>query len=103
MKYSKETLKDILNKNGYSSANELLITSVINQIEDLSEEANAAFSKWINNQEQISFEINGVSSDFLRQTKKYNEIALLLSYDHLLKESKEGKSDFSERLKERKK
>ncbi len=101
MTYSREQLKDILCSNGYPKENEGLLTSVIQQIDDFSEEAKQGFSDWVEHKIQIKFEINGITSDFLRTVRNQNEIAVLLSYDHLLKESKIGKSDFAKLLKEK--
>lgn len=101
MSYTKEELINILTKNGYPSENENLIASVISQILDFSDEATLAFSEWVNKQVKVSFEINGITADFLRNVRKQNEIAVLLSYDHLMKEKKSGRTEFSEILKEK--
>ena len=101
MTYSRDQLKNILCSYGYPMENTGLLASVIQQIEEFSEEAKQCFSEWVEHQTQVKFEINGITSDFLRNIRKQNEIAVLLSYDHLLKESKIGKSDFAKLLKEK--
>lgn len=101
MTYSKEELRNILIANGYPAENTKLISSVIEQIENFSEETTQALLDWVNNKTRISFEINGITADFLRNVRRQNEIAVLLSYDHLLKEKQSGITEFSEILKER--
>lgn len=101
MAYSKEQLKEILVSHGYPTDNERLLSSVINQIVDFSEEVNKCFTDWIENKKIVTFEVNGITADFLRNIRKQNEIAVLLSYEHLLRESKNGKSDFARLLKEK--
>lgn len=101
MTYSKEELRNILIANGYPAENTKLISSVIEQIENFSEETTQALLDWVNNKTKISFEINGITADFLRNVRRQNEIAVLLSYDHLLKEKQSGIIEFSEILKER--
>lgn len=102
MIYSREELKNILISHGYPSGNEGLLLSVIKQIEAFSDDVNKSFSDWVENGSLVTFEINGITADFLRTIRKQNEIAVLLSYDHLLSESKIGKSDFARLLKEKK-
>jgi len=101
MTYSKEELRNILIANGYPAENTKLISSVIEQIENFSEETTQALLDWVNNKTKISFEINGITADFLRNVRRQNEIAVLLSYDHLLKEKQSGFTEFSEILKEK--
>lgn len=101
MTYSKEELISILINNGYPAENKYLISSVIEQIENFSEVTTQALLDWVNNKTKISFEINGITADFLRNVRKQNEIAVLLSYDHLLKEKQSGTTEFSDILKEK--
>ena len=101
MNYSRDQLKVILCTNGYPKENDGLLSSVIQQIEEFSEEAKQSFSDWVEHNSFVKFEINGITSDFLRKVRNQNEIAVLLSYDHLLKESKIGKSDFAKLLREK--
>ena len=75
---------------------------MIKQIEGFSEEAKQSFADWVEHKTLVKFEINGITDDFLRTIRRQNEIAVLLSYDHLLKESKIGKLDFAKLLKEKK-
>ena len=96
-----EELINILISNGYPAKNKYLISSVIEQIENFSEVTSQAFLEWINNKNRVSFEINGITADFLRNVRKQSEIAVLLSYDKLLKEKQSGSTEFSEILKEK--
>ena len=101
MTYSREELINILISNGYPAENKYLISSVIEQIKNFSEVTSQAFLEWINNKNRVSFEINGITADFLRNIRKQSEIAVLLSYDKLLKEKQSGSTEFSEILKEK--
>lgn len=101
MAYSREQLKNILISHGYPADNEGLLSSVIKQIGEFSEEVSKCFFDWVETEKLVTFDVNGIKADFLRNIRKQNEIAVLLSYEHLLSESKNGKSDFARLLKEK--
>lgn len=84
-KYSNEELIKCLQYEDYPQ-NKALQESVISQLNDLSDEAQAMFDKWYEDRKMPKFEVHGISSDFLLEKHKMNAISLVLAFDGLIKD-----------------
>lgn len=88
MNYTTEEIKNILLDNDYPASNKLLLDSVIRQIQELTPEAEEAFDIWCDTRNLPSFNIDGVTVDFLKMYHKMTDIAIILAYDGLIRNPK---------------
>lgn len=88
MNYTSEELKDILLENDYPASNKKLLESVITQLQNLTPEGKVAFEHWCNTRILPSFDIEGVTADYMKTYHHANDIAVILAYDGLLKNPK---------------
>lgn len=88
MNYTFEELKEILLDNDYPASNKKLLESVIKQLQELTPEGKAAFEHWCNTRNLPTFNIEGVTADYLKTYHHANDIAVILAYDGLIKNPK---------------
>lgn len=88
MKYTVDELKNILLDNDYPASNKKLLESVITQLQNLSSEGKAAFEEWLNTRNLPSFDIEGVTVEYMKKFHHANDIAVILAYDGLVKNPK---------------
>jgi len=88
MNYSTEELKNILLDNDYPISNPKLIESVIKQLLHLTPIGEKAFIHWQETRELPSFDIEGVTAEYLKSHLKSTDIAVILAYDGLVKNPK---------------
>lgn len=88
MKYTAEELKDILLDNDYPASDKQLLDSVIGQLQELTPEAKKAFDNWCDTRNLPSFDIDGVTVDFLKMYHRMTDIAVILAYDGLIRDPK---------------
>ena len=88
-KYSKEQLIQCLQDLDYPN-NEALYESVISQLNNMGEEAQSMFDKWYNDRRLPKIDIEGITTKFLVEVHKMTPIAIILTYDRLLKEPEQS-------------
>lgn len=88
MNYTSEELKDILLENDYPASNRPLLESVIGQLQHLTPEGKAAFEHWCDTRNLPSFNIEGITVDYMKTYHHANDIAVILAYDGLLRNPK---------------
>lgn len=88
MNYTSEDLYDILMENDYPISNKKMIESVINQLQNLSNEGKHTFENWLNTRALPKFDIEGVTAEFLQTYHHATDIAVILAYDGLLRHPK---------------
>lgn len=88
MNYTSEELKTILLENDYPASNKRLIESVIGQLKNLSPEGKKAFEEWCDTRNLPSFDIEGVTVEYMKTYHHANDIAVILAYDGLVKNPK---------------
>ena len=81
MNYTIEELKEILLENDYPASNKKLLDSVIKQLQNLTPEGKVAFEKWCDTRTLPSFDIEGVTVDYMKTYHQANDIAVILAYD----------------------
>ena len=84
--YTDEELKNFLLEYADCPKDERLINHLIKRIKSLGEEAGVLFENWYENRIVPEFNCNGISSDFLRKTRKMENIGIILAYDWLIRE-----------------
>lgn len=85
MNYTAEEIQNILLDNDYPASNKQLLESVIRQIQKLTPEAKDAFEIWCDTRNLPSFDIDGVTVDFLKTHHRMTDIAVILAYDGLIR------------------
>lgn len=93
MKITDQILSTIFDREDVP-ANEAMRKSMANQLNELGDKAQAMFEAWYNDGVRPKFEVNGISSQMLRDKYKMSDIAVILSYDHILKQPKEAQKVF---------
>lgn len=88
MNYTVEELKEILLENDYPASNKKLLDSVIKQLQNLTLEGKVAFEKWCDTRTLPSFDIGGVTVDYMKTYHQANDIAVILAYDGLIRNPK---------------
>jgi len=88
MNYTFEELKDILLDNDYPATNKKLLESVIKQLQNLTPEGKMAFEHWLETRNLPSFNIEGVTVDYMKSYHHANDIAVILAYDGLVRNPK---------------
>lgn len=88
MNYTIEELKEILLENDYPASNKKLLDSVIKQLQNLTSEGKVAFEKWCDTRTLPSFDIEGVTVDYMKTYHQANDIAVILAYDGLIRNPK---------------
>lgn len=88
MNYTSEELKDILLENDYPASNKKLLESVIKQLQDMTPEGKIAFEYWCDTRKLPSFNIEGVTADYMKTYHHANDIAVILAYDGLVRSPK---------------
>ena len=88
-KYSKEQLIQCLQDLDYPN-NEALYESVISQLNDMGDEAQLMFDKWYVDRRLPKIDINGITTKFLVDVHKMTPIAMILTYDRLIKEPEQS-------------
>jgi hypothetical protein len=88
MNYTIEELKEILLENDYPASNKKLLDSVIKQLQNLTSEGKVAFEKWCDKRTLPSFDIEGVTVDYMKTYHQANDIAVILAYDGLIRNPK---------------
>ena len=88
MKYTSEELKNILLENDYPASNKKLLDSVIVQIQNLTPEGKAAFETWCDTRILPSFDIDGITIEYMKTYHHANDIAIILAYDGLIRNPK---------------
>lgn len=88
MKYTEEELKNILMVNDYPISNKRLMESVIRQLQNLTPEAETAFAHWCDTRELPDFNIEGITPEFMKNCHGATDIAVILTYDGLVRNPK---------------
>ena len=88
MNYTIEELKEILLENDYLASNKKLLDSVIKQLQNLTPEGKVAFENWCDTRTLPSFDIEGVTVDYMKTYHQANDIAVILAYDGLIRNPK---------------
>lgn len=88
MDYTFEYLKGILKENDYPLSNTRLIESVVEQLQNLTPEGKAAFENWYETRNLPSFDIEGITVDFLKTNHGCTDIGVILAYDGLIRNPK---------------
>ena len=88
MNYTSEELKDILLENDYPASNKKLLENVIAQLQEMTPEGKMAFEHWCDTRNLPSFNIEGVTVDYLKTYHHANDIAVILAYDGLVRNPK---------------
>lgn len=88
MDYTTDNLREILLENDYPASNKKLLQSVIKQLQNLTPEGKAAFEHWLDNRSLPTFDINGVTVDYLRTYHHSTDIGIILAYDGLVRDPK---------------
>lgn len=87
--YTDQELKELLLEDDYPN-NEALITGVIRRIRSFGEAAAKMFEQWAEKGVSPTFEIEGISSSFLRNQCAMKNVALIIAYDWLMKDPHEA-------------
>lgn len=90
MNYTSEELKELLLDEDYPASNDYMLNSVINQIKNLTPKAKKAFDEWCDSRTLPSFNIDGVTPEFLRNNHQCTDIAIILAYDGLIRNPKDA-------------
>lgn len=90
MNYSTEEIKDLLLDEDYPASNDLMLNSVINQIKNLTPEAKDAFEKWCDSRVLPSFDIEGITPEFLKSNHHCTDIGIILAFDGLIRHPKDA-------------
>lgn len=85
MNYTTEEIRELLLEEDYPASNEYMLKSVIYQIQNLTPEAKKAFDEWCNSRALPSFDIEGITPEFLRNNHQCTDIAIILAYDGLIR------------------
>lgn len=85
MNYTIEELKEILLENDYPASNKKLLESVIKQLQNLTPEGKVAFEHWCDTRKLPVFDIEGVTVDYMKTYHHANDIAVILTYDGLIR------------------
>jgi len=88
MDYTSENLKEILLENDYPASNKGMLDNVISQLQNLTEEGKRAFEHWYDTRNLPSFNVDGVTADYLRMYHHATDIAVILAYDGLVRNPK---------------
>jgi hypothetical protein len=88
MNYIVEELKEILLDNDYPASNKELMESVIKQLQNLTPEGKEAFEHWYDTRDLPTFDIEGITADYMKTYHHANDIAIILAYDGLIKNPK---------------
>lgn len=88
MNYTSEELKNLLLEEDYPASNELLLKSVISQLQHLTPEGRAAFEYWCDTRNLPVFDIEGITAEFMKANHHANDIAVILAYDGLVRNPK---------------
>ena len=96
MKITDQILSSIFDREDVP-ANEAMRKSMARQLSELGEKAQAMFDAWYVEGERPKFEEKGISSQMLRDKYKMSDVAIILSYDHILKQPKEAQKVFIEK------
>lgn len=88
-KYTNEQLRQCLKDLDYPN-NEALYDSVISQLNNMGEEAQALFDKWYNDRRFPEIDVEGITTKFLIKVHKMTPIAVILTYDRLVKEPEQS-------------
>lgn len=86
--YTDEELKNFLLDYADCPNNEQLINHLIERIKTLGTESQALFENWYENRVVPEFDCCGVTSEFLRKSRKMENIGIILAYDWLCREPK---------------
>lgn len=88
MNYTSENLKEILLDNDYPASNRNMLERVISQLQNLTEEGKTAFEYWYDTRNLPTFNINGVTTEYLQTYHHATDIAVILAYDGLIRNPK---------------
>ena len=88
MNYTSEELKKILLDNDYPASNPKLLESVIMQLQNLTTEGKAAFEEWYNTRNLPTFDIEGITAEYMKKYHHATDISVILVYDGLIKNPK---------------
>lgn len=88
-KYSKKQLIQCLEDLDYPN-NEALRNSIINQLNEMESDAQVMFDNWYNDRKLPKIDVEGITTKFLLDVHKMTPIAIILTYDRLLKEPKQS-------------
>lgn len=88
MNYTFEVLKEILLDNDYPASNKKLLESVIKQLQNLTPEGKTAFEHWRETRNLPTFDIDGITVDYMKTYHHANDIAVILAYDGLIRNPK---------------
>ena len=88
MKYTEKELKEILLENDYPLSNKRMVESVVKQLQNLTPDAEIAFEHWLETRELPVFDIEGITSDYLKVYHHSTDIGVILAYNGLLQNPK---------------
>lgn len=88
MDYTFESLKDLLLENDYPASDEKLLQSVIKQLQNLTPEGKAAFEHWCDTRILPTFDIEGITANYLKAYYHSTDIGILLAYDGIVRNPK---------------
>lgn len=88
MNYTPEKLQEILLDNDYPASNKQLLENVIDQLQHLTPEGMEAFVHWCDTRNLPSFNIEGITADYMKTYHHANDIAVILAYDGLIRNPK---------------
>ncbi len=85
--YTDKEIEERLYEADYSH-NPAVISSVTRQIRQLGDKAEKAFLEWWNTGKTPAFDIEGITPAFCRKMHQMTDVAIILTYDQLLKDPK---------------
>jgi len=87
--YTDKEIEERLYEADYSH-NPAIISSVTRQIRQLGEQAEEAFKQWWQTGKTPTFDIEGITPAYCRKMHHMTDVAIILTYDQLLKHPKQA-------------
>ena len=88
MDYTSDNLKILLLENDYPASNKVMLDRVVSQLQHMTEEGKQAFEHWCDTRNLPTFNVNGVTADYLRMYHHATAIAIILAFDGLVRNPK---------------
>ena len=88
MDYTSDNLKEILLENDYPASNKDMIDRVICQLQNMTDEGKLAFEHWCDTRNLPTFNVDGVTVEYLKTYHHATDIAIILAYDGLVRNPK---------------
>lgn len=88
MNYTSEDLKEILLENDYPASNKKMLEHVVSQLLNLTEDGEKAFKHWCDTRNLPTFNVDGVTAEYLKTYHHATDIAVILAYDGLVRNPK---------------